>query len=168
MVLSGSILRFCGFFSRPWATGDDRAPRSGDLRVFAGCAPPTYSSRCGERKLVGGELVRLVGELLRRDGDLLRRDLARNDGHVDLFRLALAGDENGRARLERAADVREYIFSRAAYERLETLDCLHLWIGFAAGGVKGRHKDRFMQAEALAWQIGRSLGVLDVLGEMPS
>lgn len=64
--------------------------------------------------------------------------------------------------------VREYIFSRAAYERLTTLDELHLKIGLMAGGVKGRHESRFIQAQDVAWQIGRALGALDVLGEMPS
>jgi hypothetical protein len=63
--------------------------------------------------------------------------------------------------------VRTYISSRAAYQRLETLDDLHLSIGLGASAVKGRHKDRFMEAQAIAWQIGSSLGVLDVLGEMP-
>jgi hypothetical protein len=63
--------------------------------------------------------------------------------------------------------VREYIFSRAAYERLETLDQVHLKLGATAGAVKGRHEKRFMETQGTAWQIGRSLGVLDVLGEMP-
>lgn len=62
--------------------------------------------------------------------------------------------------------VRQYIFTRSAYQRLETLDELHLGIGLAAGGVKGRHTDHFMQAQVSAWQIGRALGILDVLGEI--
>src|SRR5690242_634357 len=55
--------------------------------------------------LFGGELfVSFVRRLLRRNGDLLRRDLAGDDGHVDLLRIALAGHEDRRAGLERAAE----------------------------------------------------------------
>jgi hypothetical protein len=63
--------------------------------------------------------------------------------------------------------LREYVFSQPAYARLETLDELHLWMGVHAGGVKGRHEDRFMRLQVLAWNTGRSLGILDVLGELP-
>src|SRR5690242_21046625 len=53
--------------------------------------------------------------LLRRDGDLLGRDFARDDGHVDLLGVALASDEDRRARFERAAEdeVGERIFDHA-------------------------------------------------------
>src|SRR5512133_2887211 len=80
------------------------------------CSFAELPPRKTRRKLFRCELfVRFGGGLLRRDGDLLGRDLARDDGHVDLFGLALAGDENRRARLERATEdeVRERILDHA-------------------------------------------------------
>lgn len=64
-------------------------------------------------------------------------------------------------------DLRAYMFSRAAYQRLDTLDDLHLQIGLHAGDVKGRHAEDFMRAQVLSWRIGRALGMLAVLGEVP-
>lgn len=65
------------------------------------------------------------------------------------------------------AEMREYMFSRAAYHRLETLDDLHLQVGLHAGGVKRRHAHEFMRDQVLAWRIGRALGMLAALHEVP-
>ena len=63
-------------------------------------------------------------------------------------------------------DLRAYVVSRAAFARLETLDEAHLQLGLVMADVKGRHAESFMQAQVLAWTIGRSLGVLSVIGEL--
>jgi hypothetical protein len=41
-------------------------------------------------------------------------------------------------------------------------------MGAVAGDVKGRHVDQYMQAQLVAWQAGRALGILGVLGEIPA
>jgi hypothetical protein len=40
-------------------------------------------------------------------------------------------------------------------------------MGLHAGGVNGRHAEDFMRDQVLAWRIGRALGILDVVGEVP-
>lgn len=62
--------------------------------------------------------------------------------------------------------VREYLFSRAAYRRLETLDDLHLKMGVAAGEVARRDTDAFWSAQLVAWKTGQAFALLDLLGEL--
>lgn len=62
------------------------------------------------------------------------------------------------------AAVREYVFSRAAYRRLETLDDLHLKMGVAAGGVRGRDREAFWIGQLVAWKTGQAFAILDLIG----
>ena len=63
-------------------------------------------------------------------------------------------------------ELRDYVRSRAAFQRLNTLDDLHLEIGRAMANVKGHHAESFEGAQLLAWMIVRSVGVLQEITEL--
>lgn len=63
--------------------------------------------------------------------------------------------------------VREYVFTRAAYRRLQTLDDLYLRMGAAAAGdVRKGDMEAFWNAQLVAWKTGQALAILDLVGEL--
>jgi hypothetical protein len=58
-----------------------------------------------------------------------------------------------------------YLFSRNAAERLASVDDLFLQLNAVAANVKRRHAEAFGSGNLRSWLVGRSLGVLAVIGE---
>ena len=63
--------------------------------------------------------------------------------------------------------VMNYLCSRDALQRLLTIEDLFLGLDLAAGDVKKRHLHDFKLAQAYASNMGHTLGMLAVLGEVP-
>jgi hypothetical protein len=68
--------------------------------------------------------------------------------------------------LSEFADFTDYMFSRAASERVETLKEFFL-TGILASGFRSRDAEKLTLALHLAWGTGRAIGMLAVLGEVP-
>jgi hypothetical protein len=64
------------------------------------------------------------------------------------------------------ADLCDYLFSRAAFQRLGILEDIFLRSGFTVARVKRRHAEKFGQTQYLAWKIGQGLGLLTAIGEI--
>ena len=62
-------------------------------------------------------------------------------------------------------ELSDYLSSRNAANRLQTVDHLFLGLNEVAARVKRRHAEAFSRANLLAWLVGQSLGMLAVIGE---
>lgn len=64
--------------------------------------------------------------------------------------------------------LREYLFALPPHQRVTHVAPLLIAMGTGAARVKGRHVAAFEECQEYMWKIGVGLGLLDVMGEVPT